>query len=59
VVSSRAVQLAWWHQHEEFVEAIAVRDADRAEKAAQNHVEMVLRQMLEASEKKFHSPSTV
>src|SRR3546814_9384462 len=28
VVSSRAVQLAWWRQHEAFVEAIAVRDAD-------------------------------
>ena len=59
VVSSRAVQLAWWRQHEAFVEAIAVRDADRAEKAAQNHVEMVLRQMLDASKKKFHSPSMV
>lgn len=51
VVSSREVQLAWWRQHEAFVEAIANRDADRAEDAARDHVEMVLGQMLDASRK--------
>lgn len=51
VVSSREVQLTWWRQHEEFVDAIANRDALRAEEAAREHVEMVLRQMLDASGK--------
>lgn len=51
VVSSREVQLTWWRQHEEFVEAIADRDASRAEESAREHVEMVLRQMLEVSKK--------
>src|SRR3546814_19235734 len=53
VVSSRAVQRAWWRQHQQFVEAIAGRDADAAEAAARNHVEMVLRQMLDASKQKL------
>lgn len=51
VVSSREVQLTWWRQHEEFVGAIANRDASRAEEAAREHVEMVLKQMLDASGK--------
>ncbi len=55
VVSSREVQLAWWRQHEEFVEAIANRDATRAEEAAREHVEMVLRQMLDVSKRLLRS----
>lgn len=59
VVSSRAVQRAWWRQHEQFVEAIAGRDADAAEATARNHVEMVLRQMIDASAQKPHAARTV
>lgn len=55
VVSSRVVQLTWWRQHEEFVEAIADRDAERAQLAARDHVEMVLGQMLDASGKSRHA----
>lgn len=54
VVSSRAVQNAWWKQHEAFVEAIANRDPDRAEALARRHVEMVLAQMLDASRGQFN-----
>lgn len=59
VVSSRAVQRAWWRQHEQFVDAIAARDADAAEATARNHVEMVLRQMIDASAQKPHAARTV
>jgi|SRR5690606_28327814 DNA-binding FadR family transcriptional regulator len=55
VVRSREVQLTWWRQHEEFVEAIANRDAPRAEEAAREHVETVLRQMLDVSKQLLRS----
>jgi DNA-binding FadR family transcriptional regulator len=53
VVSSRAVQLCWWRQHEAFVEAIANRDPERAEEMARRHVEKVSSQMFDASKGLF------